>query len=236
MDMVMPSRRCGWITAWLALTSAIYTVEATEQPLYCGTERWDPLILEAAQRFDVRSALVRAVIHVESGGCAITSQGPVTSSAGAMGLMQLMPDTWSRFRQRLHLGSDPYDPADNILAGAAYLRELYDAFGANGALAAYHAGPERYEQWLLAGRPLPAATIEYLSRVHQALARSDDWLLLDRSPTPFSRTPFIDRSAVPRALDRRSLSGVAPTVFVTLHHAASAEKSSSDEPPDVQPH
>jgi soluble lytic murein transglycosylase-like protein len=76
--------------------------------------------------------------------------------------MDELPDTWSPLRQQLHLGSDPYNPADNILAGAAYLRELNDAFGANGAFAAYHAGPGRYEQWLLAGRPLPAATLDYL--------------------------------------------------------------------------
>ena len=177
--------------------------------VYCGTDRWGSFILEAAHRFDLQPAWVRAVICVESAGCAITSQGPVTSSAGAMGLMQLMPATWSRLREQLHLGSDPYDPADNILAGVAYLRELYDAFGASGALAAYNAGPERYEQWLLAGRPLPAATLDYLDRIHEALARMDDWLLSDLSPVSLSRTPFVDRDAIPRVLDRRSLSGAA---------------------------
>ena len=235
MDMVKPSDRCRWIAVWLVVTAPISTAEASERPVYCGTERWDSLILAAAQRFDLRPAWVRTVIRVESAGCAITNQGPVTSSAGAMGLMQLMPATWSRLREQLHLGTDPYDPADNILAGSAYLRELYDAFGASGALAAYHAGPERYEQWLLAGRPLPAATLDYLDRLHEALARSDDSLLLDPSPAPLSRAPFVDRDAIQRALDRRSLSGAAPTLFVTLHHAASAETSSSDEPPDVQP-
>jgi hypothetical protein len=152
-----------------------------------------------------------------------------------MGLMQLMPATWSRLREQLHLGSDPYDPADNILAGTAYLRELDDAFGPSGALAAYHAGPERYEQWLLAGRPLPAATLDYLDRVREALARMDDWLLSDSSPASLSRTPLVDRNAIPRALDRRSLNRAAPTVFVTLHHATSDAPSNSDELPDVQP-
>ena len=231
----MPSRRCGWIAVWLAATSPIYTAKATERPIYCGTDQWDSIIREAAQRFDLRPAWVRAVIHVESGGCAITSQGPVTSSAGAMGPMQLMPDTWSRLRQQLHLGSDPYDPADNILAGVAYLRELDDAFGISGAFAAYHAGPERYQQWLLAGRPLPAATLDYLDRLHRALARMDASLLVDPSPAPPSHTPFVDREAIPRALDRRPLSGITPSVFVTLHHAGSAETSNSDELPDVQP-
>lgn len=235
MDVVAPSHRSGWIAAWLAVTAPIYAAEVIEQPVYCGTDRWDYLILTAAQRFDLRPAWLRAVIRVESAGCAITSQGPVTSPAGAMGLMQLMPATWSRLRQRLHLGSDPYDPADNILAGAAYLRELDDAFGASGAMAAYHAGPERYEQWLLAGRPLPVATLDYLDRVREALARMDDSPLLDSSPAAVSRTPFVDRAAIPRALDRRSLHGVAPTVFVTLHHATSDQPSNSDDLPDVQP-
>jgi Transglycosylase SLT domain len=235
MDMVMPSRRCGWIAAWLAITSPIYTAAATEQPIDCSTDRWDSIVREAAQRFDLRPAWVRAVIRVESGGCAITSQGPVTSSAGAMGPMQLMADTWSRLRRQLHLGSDPYDPADNILAGVAYLRELDDAFGISGAFAAYHAGPERYQQWLLAGRPLPDATLDYLDRLHQALARMVDSLLLDPSPAPPWHTPFVDRDAIPHALDRRSLSGFTPSVFVTLHHAASTETTKSDELPDVQP-
>jgi len=233
--MVELPHRCGWIAAWLTVTTPIYAAETTGKPVYCGTDRWDSLILEAAQRFDLRPAWVRAVIRIESGGCATTSQGPVTSSVGAMGLMQLMPDTWSRLRERLHLGSDPYDPADNILAGAAYLRELYDAFGASGALAAYHAGPERYKQWLLAGRPLPAATLDYLDRLHEALARMDDWLLFDRSPASLLRTPFVDRDAISRALESRSLSGMAPTVFVPLHHATSVETTTSLETPDVQP-
>jgi len=233
--MVKPSHRGGWIAAGLAVTAPIYAGETTQQPAYCGTERWDSFILEAAQRCNVRPAWVRAVIHVESGGCAMTSQGPITSSAGAMGLMQLMPDTWSYWRHQLHLGSDPYDPADNIVAGTAYLRQLYDAYGASGALAAYHAGPGRYEQWLLAGRPLPAATVDYLNRVHEALARSADWLPFDRPPVSRLHTSFVERDAIPRALDNRLLTGIAPTVFVTLYHATSTETSSSDEPPDVQP-
>ena len=48
------------------------------------------------------------------------------SRKGAMGLMQIMPETWAHLRVRYALGADPYDPHDNILAGAAYLRELHD--------------------------------------------------------------------------------------------------------------
>ena len=64
------------------------------------------------------------------------------SPKGAMGLMQIMPDTWSELRSRYGLGADPYDPHDNIIAGAAYLRELHDRYGERGFLAAYNAGPE----------------------------------------------------------------------------------------------
>jgi soluble lytic murein transglycosylase-like protein len=75
-----------------------------------------------------------------------------------MGLMQIMPLTRSELRARYDLGVDPYDPRDNILAGAAYLRELYQRFGTPGFLAAYNAGPTRYESHLATGRSLPDET------------------------------------------------------------------------------
>ncbi|WP_436428251.1 lytic transglycosylase domain-containing protein, partial [Enterococcus faecium] len=77
------------------------------------------------------------------------------SSKGAIGLMQVMPKTYDGLRIRYALGRDVYDPHDNIMAGAAYLREMYDRFGASGFLAAYNAGPERYQDYLTTARPLP---------------------------------------------------------------------------------
>ena len=118
-----------------------------------------PHVEAAAARFDLPSDLIEAVITVESGG-----RTRAVSPAGAMGLMQLMPGTWADLRSRLGLGVDPFDPADNILAGAAYLRELLDRYGAPGFLAAYNAGPTRYEA-SLAGRPLPLETRLYVSRL-----------------------------------------------------------------------
>lgn len=82
-----------------------------------------------------------------------------------MGLMQLMPTTWSELRRRHGFGEDPDDPRDNVLAGTAYLRELTDRFGVPGAFAAYNAGPARYEEHLLLGRPLPPETRRYLTQV-----------------------------------------------------------------------
>jgi len=80
-----------------------------------------------------------------------------------MGLMQIMPKTWAELRGRYGLGADPYDARDNILAGAAYIRELSDRYGAPGFLAAYNAGPGRYERHLKTGRPLPAETQAYVA-------------------------------------------------------------------------
>ena len=64
-----------------------------------------------------------------------------------MGLMQIMPDTWATCVPAM-AWCDPFDPRDNILAGAAYLREMHDRYGSPGFLAAYNAGPKRYEQYL----------------------------------------------------------------------------------------
>jgi hypothetical protein len=138
------------------------TLMAADRPTYCGTERWRPLIAEAATRFEIPQVWLHAVILAESAGCEAIDGRPITSAAGAMGLMQLMPATWNELRGRLDLGNDPYNPRDNILAGAAYLRELYDRYGSPGFLAAYHAGPERYETYRLGESSLPAATLDYL--------------------------------------------------------------------------
>ena len=97
-------------------------------------------------------------MRVESG-----EKSRARSRKGAIGLMQIMPKTWAELRARHSLGADPYDPTDNILAGTAYIRELYDRYGAPGFLAAYNAGPGRYERHLATGRPLPAETQAYVA-------------------------------------------------------------------------
>lgn len=73
---------------------------------------------------------IYAVMRTESAG-----RIGAVSSAGAIGLMQLMPGTWARQRARFGLGADPFDPRDNIMAGTSYLREMYDSYGASGFLA-----------------------------------------------------------------------------------------------------
>jgi membrane-bound lytic murein transglycosylase B len=117
----------------------------------------DAAIAEAAERFGVPARWIRAVILAESAG-----NPHAVSRAGAMGLMQIMPGTWRELRDRHGLGDNPFDPRDNILAGAAYLRAMHDRFGSPDFLAAYNAGPERYAEHL-AGRPLPRETRRYMA-------------------------------------------------------------------------
>jgi hypothetical protein len=87
-----------------------------------------------------------------------------------MGLMQIMPETYTALRQAFGLGADPYQPRDNIMAGAAYLREMLNLYGTSGFLAAYNAGPARYEEHLATGEPLPEETQIYLSRLGHMLS------------------------------------------------------------------
>ena len=117
-------------------------------------------VAEASQRFGIPEQWIYAVMRTESAG-----RIGAVSSAGAMGLMQLMPGTWARQRARYGLGADPFDPRDNIMAGTSYLREMYDSYGASGMLAAYNAGPGRYEDWRDRGRPLPAETRAYVAKI-----------------------------------------------------------------------
>ncbi len=127
---------------------------------------WGPHIGEAATRFGVPERWIREVMRQESGGRLYGADGlPITSSAGAMGLMQVMPRTYDTLRRRHGLGADPYEPRDNILAGAAYIREMHDRYGAPGFLAAYNAGPNRVDACLSGATILPDETVDYLASV-----------------------------------------------------------------------
>ena len=120
-----------------------------------------PHVADAARRFGIPETWIWAVMRVESNGNA-----RAVSRAGAMGLMQIMPGTWVQLRTRHGLGTDPFDVHDNIAAGAAYLREMHDRYGNPSAmLAAYNAGPGRYDDYLSRGRSLPAETVAYLARL-----------------------------------------------------------------------
>ena len=130
-----------------------------------SVDRWAGDIALASARFGIPAEWIRRVMRVESGGRTMLHGQPIVSSAGAMGLMQLMPSTWRDMRVALRLGVDPNDPRDNILAGAAYLRILYDRFGYPGLFAAYNAGPSRYAAFLSGARRLPAETRAYVASI-----------------------------------------------------------------------
>lgn len=164
MRRALGRRRTRLAAVLACLCPAMAGVQARPASAACPpTIALDGPIARAAQRFAIPDTLIRAVIAVESGG-----QVFAVSPKGAMGLMQLMPGTWGELRLRYALGSDPFDPCDNIFAGTAYLRELLDRYGDPGFLAAYNAGPGRYEAWLR-GRPLPSETIAYVARLSRRM-------------------------------------------------------------------
>ena len=119
--------------------------------------RWSDFVAEASQKTGLPTQWIDAVILAESGGRTMLNRHPITSAKGAMGLMQLMPATYSALRSDLNLGADPYDPHDNILAGATYLRAMFDRYGYPDLFAAYNCGPGRFEAGLR-GEKLPPET------------------------------------------------------------------------------
>ena len=124
---------------------------------------WQPDIAAAAHRFDIPDSMDRRRDARGERRPGDLDGQPIRSPAGAMGLMQVMPQTYAALRARYGLGADPYAPRDNILAGAAYLREMLDRYGVPWFLAAYNAGPARLDAFLHTGRALPAETQRYLA-------------------------------------------------------------------------
>lgn len=115
---------------------------------------------EASKRLLIPTSLIWAVMKVESAG-----DDHALSSKGAMGLMQIMPKTWEMLRHQHALGGDPFASHDNILAGAAYLRQLHDRYGESGFMAAYNPGPGPYEEHLDGRSSLPPETVKYVLNV-----------------------------------------------------------------------
>ena len=152
----------AFLLSGLAVTTPISGPAAAETPAVIRDSMRDPYaaaIAEASVRFAIPEHWIRAVMQAESAG-----DPRAVSHAGAMGLMQVMPGTWAIMRQDNGLGADPFDPRDNILAGTAYLRAMLDRYGTvGGMLAAYNAGPGRYDEYLSEGRPLTAETRAYVA-------------------------------------------------------------------------
>lgn len=132
--------------------------------------RWTPFIKEASQRFGIAEDWIKAVMRMESGGHTNSADGKlITSKTGAMGLMQLMPETWGEMQRQYGLGHNPYDPHDNVMAGAAYLRWLYGKFGYPKMFAAYNAGPATEAEHSAGLRGLPDETRNYIRGIAHIL-------------------------------------------------------------------
>jgi hypothetical protein len=133
--------------------------------------RWSPQIEEASRRFKISGLWIRAVIQLESGGRTMLAPGRrIVSTAGAMGLMQLMPQTWADMRAQENLGRDPFDPHDNIIAGTAYLHALYKQYGYPTMFAAYNDGPGMLAAHAALNQPVPAETAAYVRDIASILS------------------------------------------------------------------
>ncbi len=187
-----------------ALVAPTKIYEVAGAPSYRSTRpmaptasiEYDPLVLEHATRQALRPELVKAVIQVESG-----FNPWARSPKGAMGLMQLMPATARELGVR-----DPYDPAENIRGGTAYLRQLLDKYSGNEqlALAAYNAGSNAVDRY---GRIPPyRETRDYVRKVGSTA---------DRTTTVQGRLKnilyksieIVDGRAIPRYSSERPTSG-----------------------------
>ncbi|MGY3442833.1 lytic transglycosylase domain-containing protein [Bradyrhizobium sp. USDA 4473] len=202
------------LTGLLVIGGSMPAVSAEKPPArgQLATDRYVTFVTEAAQRFGIPTAWIRAVMRVESNG-----DRRAASPKGALGVMQLMPKTWAELRARYGLGRDPFDPRDNILAGAAFLRELHDRYGSPGFLAAYNAGPGRYEEFRDRHRPLPAETVAYVATI----------------------APFVDAEGAPGPLLLAASSRLswtrAPLFFDHVDGPSSAAKVTVDRPARDRP-
>lgn len=183
-------------------------------PAHAQVNRWSAEISQAAARFEIPEDWIRRVMKAESDGRTELAGEPITSPAGAMGLMQLMPGTWEEMRTANRLGSNPFDPHDNIIAGAAYLREMYERFGYPGLFAAYNAGPSRYFRHVASCSTLPSETMNYLRKT-STNAGSDSQLRII-APCPSKRAVaaiFAVRAASQIATD----TDAAASLFAIRH-------------------
>lgn len=206
-----PGPRCAarrmalLLLSGLSIASVMPSVTMAQGTAIARPSPRDPYadhIAEASQRFGVPTAWIRAVMRAESAG-----DPRALSLKGAMGLMQIMPATWADLRLRHRLGADPYDPHDNIIAGAGYIRELFDRYGSPGWIAAYNAGPGRYED-SLRGRALPAETRAYVAIVAPSVGGGDatsSIMVAALDPLAWTRAPLFIAQA-----ERRSAADPVP--------------------------
>lgn len=169
-------------------------------------KRWEPQILEASKKFKVPAEWIRAVMRQESGGrTMIADNVPIVSDAGAMGVMQVMPGTYTEMAAQYRLGADPYNPHDNIYAGTAYLKWLHGKYGYPAMFAAYNDGPGNIEDHLFRGRPLPKETRGYIANIAKSLG--DKLAMADLTKASLTQP---DGAKV--EIDARKVSAVHPAI------------------------
>ena len=202
------------------------------------SDPWGPYIHEASGKYDVPERWIREVMRVETGGRTEMNGMPITSGAGAMGLMQVMPATYDELRSRYSLGDDPYDPHNSILAGTAYIRELYDLYGSPGFLAAYNGGPGRLDDYLTRNRALPDETRRYVAKIGPYITDSfptrrstAEMYAMNSLPTSIPAGP---RYAAPAAEPYNPPVAVQPPVEVAYAPPSSTD-GAFDPPPGWTP-
>ena len=178
------------------VSPTVYDKEAAMTPSQL-LGRWDGTINEASERFHVPKAWIRAVMRQESGGRTMLGENqPIVSRAGAIGLMQVLPETYEEMAAEHRLGANPFNAHDNIMAGAAYLRWLHHKYGYPAMFAAYNAGPGALEDHLQHGARLPAETRAYVGGITRTLHAGKDGLSLVRFTRPDGVTVKIDPGQV----------------------------------------
>lgn len=173
-----------------------------------GAWRWSAEIDAAAARCGVPAEWIARVMRAESGGRTLLAGRPIRSRKGAIGLMQLMPGTWAELRRDLALGDNPDPPADNIVAGACYLRRMYDRFGYPGLFGAYNAGPARYAAWLAGEATLPGETADYLRAVAGPTPAAPE------APVTPRDSLFVVRRDAPATASQAGAPAMATSLFV----------------------
>jgi hypothetical protein len=227
---------CGTILLFPVSASSQLAASSTEstpaspQSISSPVDRWTPFIAEASRRFGIPIAWIKAVMRVESDGQTMQNGVPITSAAGAMGLMQVMPDTYADMKARYGLGADPYDPQDNIMAGAAFLRGMFMRYGYPDFFAAYNAGPARFDQYLYDGESLPAETMAYLEELGQlqfATPQPGDSAVADVGNFSEKNAESDDKTTSEPAFEAPGMASLKPSsqgLFVAL------QTESSDQP------
>jgi len=237
-DGGVPPARLAWLPLTLLATGcatatlpAPRSPSAPPRPVAERVAPLLPLVEEAARRHRLPAPLVLGVIQVESGFNPRTR-----SSAGAVGLMQLMPRTAAALARRLGREDAPVeDPEFNVEAGCLYLALLLERFDGDLelSLAAYNTGPSRVAGWRATGRPLPEGSRRYVDAVlaaRRVFADGGSPLAAARAARA-SRPPEPDRSGLRDLLRQQQSRHPEPLVEpVKPEPPASAPASRPAEP------